>query len=252
MSEPLGENVEVEQSNDGINEAWNPLLEKLPAAYHEHVTPVLKEWDKGVQSRFDSLNQKYNPYNEFVDQKIDPAVLRVGLSIVQQVQTNPRALYEDLGKHLGITAEQAQQVVEEELGDEEYVDPRLDQVLQQQQQMQQYIQQQQQAETERRVDAEVKRDVDALVEKYNIPRGPVLGSIIQRALAAGDFDLEAAYQKEMQYQQFLAQNHPNNNAPHVASGSGSVGGQPQKSIADLPAAERRAALTQLMRNANQN
>ena len=108
MSEPLGDNVEVEQSNDGINEAWNPLLEKLPAAYHEHVTPVLKEWDKGVQSRFDSLNQKYNPYNEFVDQKIDPAVLRVGLSIVQQVQTNPRAFYEDLGKHLGITPEQAQ------------------------------------------------------------------------------------------------------------------------------------------------
>ena len=130
---------EVTEPNEGsgYNEAWAPMLNQLPDAYHNVVAPHLKEWDRGVQQRFDSLNQRYSPYQKFVDQKVDPQLVEVGLSLVEQLRNDPNSFYQELGDRLGITAQQAQELVEEEAGSEEYEDPRIAQMQQQQEQFQQ-------------------------------------------------------------------------------------------------------------------
>ena len=132
-------------------------------------------------------------------------------------------------------------------GQGEYVDPRYDELAQQQQQLQQWVQQQEAPRYQQEIDSKVRGEVDALIAKYNIPKGPVLANILQRAAATTEGDLEAAYQQEMQYQQYLAQNNPNANAPRVMSGSGSAGATPQKSINDMSGSERRAALAAQLR-----
>ncbi len=243
------ENNGPASNETGINEAWNPLLQQLPDAYHNVVTPHLKEWDRGVQQRFDSLNQRYSPYQKFVDQKVDPQLVEVGLSLVEQLRNDPNSFYQELGQRLGISPQEAKELVEEEpdSGQGEYVDPRYDELAQQQQQLQQWVQQQEAQRYQQEIDSKVRGEVDALIAKYNIPKGPVLANILQRAAATTEGDLEAAYQQEMQYQQYLAQNNPNANAPRVMSGSGSAGATPQKSINDMSGSERRAALAAQLR-----
>ena len=44
------ENNGPASNETGINEAWNPLLQQLPDAYHNVVTPHLKEWDRECSS----------------------------------------------------------------------------------------------------------------------------------------------------------------------------------------------------------
>ena len=237
-------------STETINPAWEEALSGVPDAFRSQLTPHFKKWDEGVNERFQRQAEVYKPYQPFIDQKVDPQRLNASYQLLQQLQSDPQAVYQQLGEHLGISAQEAEELVNEDNGTEEWVDPRLDEVAQRQEEMQQWMQQEQQKQVTEVATRQANADVDALVEKYNLPRGPVLGSILGRAINNHNGDLEAGYQEEMRYQQYLAQNNPNNSAPRVLSASGSSGSAPAVDVTALSDSERKAYLVRQVMAAN--
>jgi len=144
-SEPVGEAV-IEgvvdqgagQSNDsGGNPNWQPFLDVLPTSLHGTVTPVLQEWDKGVTQRFQQIHEEYAPYKNYeqiVKAGVDPAAIEYALGIYQQLNEDPRAIYDALqeafadqwGLNTPPVADPNQ--YQPQFGEEGYVDPRVDQL----------------------------------------------------------------------------------------------------------------------------
>jgi len=77
------------------NPAWESLLKLIPQELHSQVTPVLEEWDKGVNSRF----AKYAPYKQIVDAEVDPSFLVDALRFANDFESDPAALVAKANEH---------------------------------------------------------------------------------------------------------------------------------------------------------
>ncbi len=114
-----------EQQGNG-NPAWQPFLDVLPTSLHGTVTPVLKDWDRGVQQRFQQIHQQYEPYKAYqdlIDNEIGMDSIVPALQLLQQLNEDPRQIYDALGQHFNYGN------VEPELEDPEtdgFRDPRID------------------------------------------------------------------------------------------------------------------------------
>lgn len=132
------------------NPAWNSLLENVPEMLHDKIKPQLAEWDQNYQKSFD----KYKPYDEFVG--VDPGQLRASRQLMQALETDPMRVYENLRVHLeanGQLQAQQQEEVEDLSGDEDFQeDPRLVQMQQGLQRMEQLWQQQENAKVQAEAD----------------------------------------------------------------------------------------------------
>jgi hypothetical protein len=85
----------------GVHPAWNELLGVLPQEAHAQAIPVLKKWSQGVDQGFQKVHQQYDPFKSFVEQGVDPEVLNYGLNLVNQVESNPTAVFNALAEALG-------------------------------------------------------------------------------------------------------------------------------------------------------
>ena len=83
----------MSDKNEG-HPAWQEILSVLPTEFHSIIKPTLKKWDDGVSKRFEELNEQYAGYKQFVENKIDPKVVEQSLYLYQQMQTDPKALFE--------------------------------------------------------------------------------------------------------------------------------------------------------------
>lgn len=78
---------------DNPNPAWKSILDVLPESLHPVVMPVLKEWDQGVQQRFQEIHNQYTelePYKAFVKNNIDPAYVEQAVILADQLQRDPK------------------------------------------------------------------------------------------------------------------------------------------------------------------
>lgn len=97
---------------EGGNPAWNDVLQYVPEEKRTEVVPKLQEWDQNYQQ----VQEGYNQWKEFADGGVDPETARVALNMMSMIEQNPQHAYEVLGKHLGVTPQKAQEIVEEETG----------------------------------------------------------------------------------------------------------------------------------------
>jgi transposase-like protein len=148
-SGPVGETTEQQSSGDsGGNPAWDSLRSKLdPVSFHS-IQDDLKNFDKNAESRISSLNQQLKEYNELGS----PEQLQNYATIAQRLDTEPEIIYNALGEFLKQngrmpeTEAELQDAVDDEEATSENgevpTDPRLAQLEQQQQQMQEFLAQQ--------------------------------------------------------------------------------------------------------------
>lgn len=235
------------------NPAWAEYLNDIPDAFQPKIREAFSRWDQGVNSRFQQkaqefqqLQERYAPYNEFIEQGIAPQQLSAAQYLLQAINTDPKGFYQQLGEHLGITAEQAQEVVEGEQFDAatgELTDPQVAALARQQQelaeqqaQFQEYIAQQAQAEEEQRIDAEVSAEIQSFQTQYNIPP-VVMNEIIREAVLLGqsnpDVTIMQAAQSWNARQKALYAQRPTNNAPGVVPVGGGDPMTPRKGYADM-------------------
>lgn len=114
------------------NPAWAALKDKLPKEFHPQIDPILRDWDQGVNQRFETTKARYSPYDEIINQGYDPAELIQAKAIIDQMNQSPLEFYENLKGLLlreGMIeeAQQVQQMQNEELQEQQQreVDPAL-------------------------------------------------------------------------------------------------------------------------------
>jgi len=161
------------ESNDsGHNPAWNELLDTVPEEFHKHMLPHLQGWDKGVQERFQTVQQQYAPFKEFLDRKVSMEDLNAGLNALVNLRNDPRGFYDAIGNHFKFV--QNSQGPQEEAGDEEEFDvdgditknPAFKAIQDKLTNQEKFINSFQQSQAQAQADAQVKQEMDAVKAKY--------------------------------------------------------------------------------------
>lgn len=128
----LGGGTQPEPTSGG-NPAWGELLSVIPEELHSQVTPHLQKWDQGVQQRFQQVQSKYKPYEDFASNGVTPEAIQTALSLAQMLETNPQYLYEQIGQHFGFVNPESSQGTPTDQGQDnlyEGLSPELAQYLQ--------------------------------------------------------------------------------------------------------------------------
>jgi hypothetical protein len=168
-SESTTENSQEESSR---NPAWGEALNAIPPEFHPHLEKHFSDWDKGVQNRFQKVQQELAPlsaYKEFAELGLKSEDINEAMQIRHLLNTQPRDLYEYLEKQHNFGQEsQGQKNAETpdyDLSNEEYdleKDPRFLAVQQQAAFAQQAIQENQRIQTEAKIQSEIDTEVKAI------------------------------------------------------------------------------------------
>ena len=172
-SGPVGETTEQQVSGDtGGNPAWDSLRSKLdPVSFHS-IQDDLKNFDKNAESRISSLNQQLKEYNELGS----PEQLQSYATIAQRLDTEPEVIYNALGEFLKQngrmpeTEAELQTAVDDEEATNEYgevpADPRIAQLEQQQQQMQNFLAEQENFRIQQEADSSLEQEIGELKKAH--------------------------------------------------------------------------------------
>ena len=275
MSDTAGmeNHVEVEADVsapvDNGNPAWNPVYEDvfgiLPEGLHDPVKERLarhfSEWDKNVQGLTEKVHSEYSDYRPFREAGWGGQELTQAAQLYQAMRSDPRAFYDNMREHYKFEAEQGQQGSQP--GDNEYDldehgnpqpvdDPRLQELAQGQATIAQYLAGQQQAQEAAEADAQLDHDVKSLKAKYGEFDEQYVFNVAATQFQKGNANaLEDAVKSYVGLQERVRSTpRPGDSAPLVMPTGGGV---PQfaKNPAELSDAERRAAATAYLTQANQ-
>jgi len=239
------------------NPAWNAILEPIPQEFHRHITPKLQEWDQN----FAKVQSEYAPYKPLLENKVPYESVQKAFQLASLLNTNPRAVYDELGTRFGFNSGQGQQQVED--NDEEDNDqvqdigqgqdfditkhPQFVQLQNVVTQLQQGISQQQQEVMQQQAEYQAQQEINsefaALEQKTGKLPEDIKAEIIRRAVAIGDargdgnFWIEEGYQDYVKFTNRILNSRANNKAPDVLSGQGGLP-QQRKSTADMSDDER--------------
>ncbi len=229
---------------DGLGPEWNDIVGAFPEDKRNELAPLLK-------SRIDETVKPYEPlkqYEDFAKSNIAPDHISNALNILTMIDNNPKQVYEAIGNALGITNQQAKEIVEEiEEGDQD--DPRI-QTMQQQidtlaqialAQRQQTAAEQRQAEQ----DAALNKELEDLKKKYGdeVDEEEVIMRMVHGGMSAEDAHL--AYAKKVSD---IRKRRP---APMIMGSGGSA--VPARSIdpTKLDSANTKSLVAQMMEHAMQ-
>lgn len=164
---PVADNQQSDQS--GGHPAWDEVLKYVDPTNADLVKQQLRQWDSGVNRRFEEVQSRYKPYEAFLSHQ--PQTLEQAMTLLNVFNGDPRRLYDQMAQHFGFNRGQGQDDnldVGEFADDEEEQSvpdisqhPMFQQLAMQQSQMQQYLaqqmQQQQEAEGDAWLDGEIQR-----------------------------------------------------------------------------------------------
>lgn len=220
------------------NPAWVTLKEKLPKEFHSQIDPILRDWDAGVKRQFEANKSRYSSFDPLIEQGITPDAIQQAMGIVERINSEPIAFFEqmrDLLLQNGMI-EQAEKVqdkiedLEEEQGQQQASDPRVDQIMQAQQQLVDSVRAEQaqraQQEAAARTDALIKSELATIESKVGpLPEWAKVELFNRAAFLSDqlnrDVSLTEAY-RDMQAlrQQMLNQPRPGAQAPRVVPSGG--------------------------------
>jgi hypothetical protein len=224
---------------EGLDSSWNDIVSAFPEERRAELGPILKD----RISAFEPLKA----YEDFHKSGITPDQINTSLNIHSIIEKNPREVYETLGKHLGITAEQAQEVVEE-LDETDSDDPRIAQLKNQVDTLTQIALAQRQQTTAEQIaaenDARLDSEIAAVKKKYgdDIPEDQLLMRMLHKDMTA-----EQAYQD---YSTFVDEVRKRRPAPMIMGAGGTI---PAKAIdpKKLNSVETKNLVSQMLEHANQ-
>jgi hypothetical protein len=247
-SGPVEETTEQQTPADsGGNPAWDSLRSKLdPVSFH-NIQEDLKTFDKNAESRISSLNQQLKQYNELGS----PEQLQNYAVIAQRLDTEPEVIYNALGEflkqngRLPETAQEMQDAVDEEEATNENgetpVDPRLAQLEQQTQQMQEFLAQQEQMRIQQEADTVLGQEIDELKQAHPEFSEEDVREVLMRAAFQLQSSGKAAKLSEVAQEyvdktvnRIRAVPRPGDSAPRLLPTSGGMpGGQQAKPLGKL-------------------
>jgi hypothetical protein len=273
MEDPTAEGTAVEtvvpettvestgpESESGFNPAWEPIKEKLGDAHFQLIQSELAEWDKGVNKRFESINQQYAPYKELGSVEEIAGYKQ----IIEQMETNPEAMYEALGTFLQETGrmptqEEAQELADDLDNDEQSeVDPRLDELARGQEEIRRFLEAQQEAEIQAQADAELANEIEELTNSRGYSKEDLREIISRAAFLSSQSDKiiplsQAADEFDSLRERILTQPRPGDSAPRLLPTSGGTANNNQsKSVGDLSRNETQDLVAAFLAQGNKS
>jgi hypothetical protein len=239
----------------GMNPAWSPLLDKLPEGFHGMVAPVLRDWDKNFDSKLHEVQSKFEPYQPFVEQGVDPDQLNAALEFYRMAEADPKAIYEQMGTFFGFGAGQGQDGQELSDGEEPFSleedelskNPKFQELMQNQQAIAQVLLKQREQEEMALVEQQIETEVNSIKEAHPDLSEQEETMMFQLALSSKITLTQAAEQlfsyKDQITQQF-AQGRPT--PPSVMSATGTVPGQTPIDPTKLDSKGTKSLVAQIM------
>ena len=228
----LGGTIPQAEPTDN-NPPWQSQLEKFPESVRHIARDAFTEWDKGTQQRFTAIQEKYKPYQSFVDQGVDAEKLNSAYGLSQLLEQDPPAFTRLLAKELGLTIQEAEAVAEEMAPDDNSdLDPRIVQMQQQQQGLMDYIQNRDQEEQTARdiqqQEQSLTAELDQIERQFGVMTLEVKNQVMREALRLSvehnaPVTMTEAYNSlESFVNSIRSAPRPGQNAPRILSSGGSV------------------------------
>lgn len=155
------------------NPAWDGLLSAVPQEFHNHLKAGFGEWDKGVQNRFQKVQQEYAPlkaYEEFAKLEVKPEDISEAMQIRHAMQNDPASLYKWLqdSYNLGQQGQGQEEIPELELSETDafFQDPRYIELQNKANFAETAIKQFNQQAVTSKVTAQVQTETAAVQEKF--------------------------------------------------------------------------------------
>ncbi len=173
-SSAVGESTQggdTSQQEAAINPAWNKMLEGIPSSLHPMVTPHLKEWDSNFQKKLHEVQSQYAPFDAFKD--TPPEQLQGALDFYRVMESNPEAVYQQMQEFYGFGGGDQGQQAQDDSGDAEEFDiegddilqhPKVQELLQNQEVMAQFLVQQQEQEQYAQFEEQIDSEVSTILE----------------------------------------------------------------------------------------
>lgn len=199
-----------------------PLIEGLGSEWNDVVSAIPEDQRADVAARLRDNLSTYEPLKQWEDLHkagITPDQAGAALSIQNIIDTDPQSVYEAIGRHLGISAAQAEEVVEE-LEDGDQDDPRIRALQEQVNTLAQVaVATRQQTVAEKAAadaDAQLDSEISALKKKYgdDVPEDEVVMRMLHKDLSA-----EEAYQEYVSRRDDIMKRRP---SPMLLGGGGAI------------------------------
>jgi hypothetical protein len=213
---------------EGLDPAWNELVNYVPEDKRNEFGPKLKERVTGYENRV----KEFEPWADLQRSGVTPDFADTAVRLWAQIENNPRAVYETIGESLGITPAEAKKVVEESVlkpgsdGTTEFdieKDPRFRSLKDQVTTLAQVtLAQRQMNEQEERVAQEaaaLDAEIKGIQTKYggDVPEDEILMRMVHKGMTA-----EEAYQEYSGRVNSIRARRP---APMVMGSSGAIPGR---------------------------
>lgn len=224
---------------EGLGPEWNEFVSVFPEDKRSELGSKLKE----RVSSYESLKG----WEDLQKSGITPEHAGTALNLYSIIENNPQQVYETIGKALGISSQEAEEVVDAvESGDPE--DPRIATMQQQIDTLtqialaeRQMTSQQQQA---MEADAEIESEISNLKKKYgnDFPEDEIIMRMLYK-----DMNAEQAYKEYSEHAEGIRARRP---APYILGSGGHV---PDRSI-DVKSLDNKGTknlVSQMLEYANQ-
>lgn len=147
---------------EGLGTEWNDIVGAFPEDKRAELAPKLKE-------RIDSFTP-LKQYEDFHKSGVTAEQIQNALNLSSVVENHPRQVYDKIAEYLGITSQQAEEVVEEVEQAAEDGDPRFEAMKKQLDILSQIVLQEKQSQTQKQLqsqaDAEIDKELNAVKKKY--------------------------------------------------------------------------------------
>lgn len=177
---------------EGLSHEWNDVLSVIPEDKRAEVAPKILERTK--------IPEDYTRWEDLNKSGITPEQAGNALSLYQIIENNPRQVYDMIGKHLNITPQQAQQVVEEiqEADDDSdiFADPRVKAMKDQLDTMSQIMlaqnEQATKAAEEEKYNQELQKELDAVKKEFgsDVNEDQILMRMYTKGISAKDAHIQ--------------------------------------------------------------
>lgn len=197
---PVGSGPEQQ----GMNPAWNDLLNQVPQELHEKIAPTLKQWDQNFQNQVQKVQSEYEPWKD-ITKNYDPETASFGLNLLSALETNPREVYDRIGQFYKFAEEQqaastsTDQGQETDTGEDPYgYGSKLKQLEEHNELIARTLLEKQQAEQQAQEDAALEQELTSLQEKYK-QNGPFDQFFVLARAQANGGDIEKGVQEFYQW-----------------------------------------------------
>lgn len=244
-------------SDSGPNPAWNDVLSIIPEQFHQQITPHFQKWDSAANTKISDLNSKvkdFEPYSALVEHGINMSQIEQALLLAQEINTNPRAIYDALVSAYNFgTAPNTEKTEGTSEGQQQTPDPYAEKYSNLEQQLglvSQILLQENEAKEAARYDAWLDKELGSALMKFpDLQLDENSEKYILAQMWQNGGDANAAVQSFVDFRNTLA---PQPFAPRVM-GSNGGGGYPSQAIdpTKLSPKDTRSLVAQMLAAAAQ-